>query len=427
MIKENNLNIQPEKEKTVMDPEKIKSYYFDSLQEELKRHFNNIYKGSPKFKDERRRLEEISDRDDPPAFIDRVRKPREDYTLPGHQTLWLIVDFDDVINKTSTYNKELGEYICQAAGIAPEIFDQLYEESKIADKEGERIFRFSNLITELKKITPDKEKIDELLVNLPEELDPQKYVDQAVKRALLALRSEETQYKYVRISILTYGDIEYQRGRIGRTDIDDIVDDIIYTEGQKGDLVNKLLEKDYNLKKISPPGLVTVDDSDKNVNNYKNVLPESALHIHFRHPQSKRYKEGQPIKEVISDFEKSKGNAASTIYEIAMIAMQEDLGITDKDNERREAAYKKLNDQNKYDGIRTGTYGDRHEIETNITYHQEKDGTFFRESDFRPVYLEKDAPLTHRKEKIEQEGGKPIFVGSTHKLNLKEFIEAGAE
>ena len=73
------------------------------------------------------------------------------------------------------------------------------------------------------------------------------------------------------------------------------------------------------------------------------------------------------------------------------------------------------------------TYGDKHEIETNIVYHQEEDGKFYRESDYRPNYLDSTSPLSHRKTEIKQDDGKPVFSGFTHNLNLREFIESAGD
>ena len=67
-----------------------------------------------------RKMEPVFDSPDkPPTFIEQTHK------LQYESPIWLIVDFDDVINKTTTYNNQLKKKVCEITNLKEEEYSEL--------------------------------------------------------------------------------------------------------------------------------------------------------------------------------------------------------------------------------------------------------------------------------------------------------------
>jgi len=265
------------------------------------------------------------------AEIDQIRE--FETPEPEHPDLWLIVDFDDVLNHTTEENKEFQEILSGETAIPVEKLKKLYEAAKIETPEGKKVFRFSEFTKLVKTETGDSGSIDVAV----KKVDHKKYVDQAVKRALIASRfGQNIGFSYsspttVRVSILTYGDVKYQRARIEASGISEVADEIIYTEGSKREVIEGMLARDYpetNLvqlamgKQTDAPFTITFDDSPEQVRDLSGLRePQEYLNVRFRHPQAKRFRKKTPKgKEVVVAEETSSNQAAFDMFTIAMMA-----------------------------------------------------------------------------------------------------------
>ena len=264
-------------------------------------------------KNERKMESVFNNPDKPPTFIEQTHK------LEYESPIWLIVDFDDVINKTTTYNNQLKKKVCEITNLKKEEYSELYKKSKIANQDDKKVFRFNVLIEKIKKLNPGQEtEIDKLIT---EGISAKDFVDQGVKRALLSLARSG-----LKISILTFGDINYQKGRIDKTDLGEIVSEIIYTEGSKREVLETLLEKNYKSKGIVPPFIVSIDDSPEQINDYNDVsLPNNFVNMHFENPQASRFGKKPDAEEVITNTETKHNEAAINIYKMGKICLDANM------------------------------------------------------------------------------------------------------
>ena len=333
----------------------------------------------------------------PPAFIDRIHKPPErktqkirrnedgsrayvKYSLPqeGYQRLWLVVDFDDTLNKTSSYHENLRKNICALTGMEPETFNQLYNEAKQTNQEGKKVLNFYSFIEEIKKRFPEYEK--EIISIVEEESNSDKYLDQSVKRSLLAIRASGVP---IRISILTFGDIKYQQDRVNKTDIKDIVDNIIYTEGGKGEVLEKLMNIDYK-PGVKRPFVITVDDSPEQIDDLDKIsLKSDFVNVHFRNPQAKRFKDIPNVRNV-PVLEEKPNEAAVNLYKLMRVCLKDEMQLT------KQNIYKTLNSkdfseiysESDNEGADIYGFGDFFKNETNVIYENKPNGDMIRKSDY---------------------------------------------
>lgn len=393
-LPQNNINLIRGADEKNKESVKIQTEYLANLE--------NYFKGTV----EKRKLPEsesgmqpiFSEEGKPPAFIDRIHKPPErktqrilknedgetkghiKYNLPqeGYQRLWLVVDFDDTLNKTSSHDEKLRKNICSLTGMSSEIFSQLYNEAKQINQEGKKILDFHSFISEIKKRFPKYEKeIDDIV---EEESDLNKYLDQSVKRSMLAIRASGVP---IRISILTFGDIKYQQDRVNRTDLKDVVDDIIYTEGGKGEALEKLMETDYK-PGIKRPFVITVDDSAEQINDLDKIsLKSDFVNVHFRNPQAKRFNDVPNVSN-IPVLEDRPNEAAVNLYKLMRVCLKDEMQLT------KQNIYKTLNSkdfgkiysESDNEGADVYGFGDFFKNETNVIYENTANGDMLRKSDF---------------------------------------------
>ncbi len=436
---------EPKNEGKVIS-QKLQGEYLYLVEKELKKKLKE-----GKLPTNERQLEQVfTDKSKPPTYIDRVRYSKESSLEKNTpQELWLVVDFDDVLNKTTTYTQYVKEQLCKITSLKEEEFEKLYDESKVANEENKKVLRFSVLVGKIKELFPGKETaIDKLLT---EEIDTNSFVDQGMKRALLSLENDWGDK--IRVSILTFGDINYQKGRIDKTDVDNVVDDIIYTEGSKREVLETLIEKDYKSKNMIPPFIITIDDSPEQIDDYDNVNIENRfINMHFQNPQAKRFKKKSSSEKVIPNLEVQPNEAALNLYKIAQSCLDKNL------HKSREEIYEMLHGQdindfyrhrNRYDlygepfavtadetgKITTTHYPenfDMHSIPayspflSNFKYSKDADGTVYREYD-RNIPKENSGIgkveyyIDHVTRKIVMKNG--VLIGNYTKTYKEEFIE----
>lgn len=272
---------EAESEKTA---EELQADYLDLVEGWVKERRNAENSYDRKLSVAERKLEPVfDDPGKPPAYIDRTRELRNNSVEEqrASEKVWVVIDFDDVISKTTTYHNFLKEKICGGLGLDEKEYEKFYEEAKIVNNEDKKVLRFNVLAERIKEMNPDKrELVDKLLA---EGANPNDFIDQGVKRALLSLENMFSNKKTIRISILTFGDINYQKSRIDKTDVSDCVDDIIYTEGSKREALEALLERDYKSRGIVPPLVIALDDSKEQIKDYSDVnLPGNFINVHYQ-------------------------------------------------------------------------------------------------------------------------------------------------
>lgn len=312
--------------------EELRNGYLNLIESSLKEYL--VESRIPK---EKRRLEPIfNDPNKPATFIEKTRDPS---SFISRSNVWLVVDFDDVINNTTTYNEQFRKEICKITGQDENEFKKLWEEHKIANNNSKKAFRFGAFMEKIKEMYPEKKDQVNLFVNSE---DLNKFVNQGVRRALLSLQNGNIGIP--RISILTFGDIDYQKTRINKTDLPEIVDEIIYTEGSKREVLETLIERDYKSKGAIPPFVISIDDSPEQVNDYNDVnLQNNFINMHFENPQAKRFGKKPIVEQVVTNLEDKKNEAAVNIRNVAKICQGDEM------QKSREQIYKMLQGKNLWD------------------------------------------------------------------------------
>ncbi|MEI8270712.1 MAG: hypothetical protein WCG45_05050 [bacterium] len=308
---------------SIENSDSIREDFFVALEKTL---IEEIDKKSPKLEKVKVRTLEKDDREI--AIIEQKRNIEKYEGVP--QNLWLVVDFDDVINHTSSFMEDLYKKISQNTNITIEKLKQIYDQSKISNDLGKKVFRFNFFIEKIKNELENKQ--DTEIDNVINNMNYGDYIDQSVRRSLIASRflrkigSSGSVPATVRISILTYGDPEYQKFRVEKSGIGEIVDEVIYTESSKREVVDLLTKSDYEKDSfsgnINSPYLLTFDDSPEQIDDLKDI-ENSANHINVRfyNPQAKRYKIPHSAEEVVKSDEDSLNQAALDMFEIARISL----------------------------------------------------------------------------------------------------------
>ena len=272
------------------------------------------------------------------GVIERLR----DYNpeVVGAKGVWLVIDFDDVINLTTSSSLALFKQLSDATGISEAELQKLYEQSKQETATGKKLFRFNNFIDTVKIQSKAPGKVQEIV----DGFDFGAFIDQGVRRAILALRALYP--SQLRISVLTYGDPEYQKMRLEQTDLEDMVDDVIYTEESKMHIIQALSVADYQSfipsvedatkdggiavidttepVPVGRPFIVMVDDSPENLRDYRQLLSYRGLtSVRWKNSQAKRvnvsdHESTQP-RIVITDGPKNK--AAVRLFETVQAAV----------------------------------------------------------------------------------------------------------
>jgi FMN phosphatase YigB (HAD superfamily) len=242
----------------------------------------------------------------------------------GNKPLWLVIDFDDVLNRTTEYQGHLAEAF-ESMGLPRKEFDRLYAESKKPGRSGKPVLNFTEFLDAVKRVLPDRTaEIDRMMQGI----DYESFLDQGMRRALEVIRAEMNP---VKITILTYGDMEYQQMRVDASGADRLADEIIYTEGSKREVIEavraKRMHKEYPRSEEyvfeRDAFTLTLDDSPEHISDYDKLSPEvkQYANVRFRHPGAKRFhapvdEEGRHI-----DFtEDERSAAALDLYRWCFIA-----------------------------------------------------------------------------------------------------------
>lgn len=288
------------------------------VEEQLK---TNLSERCPKIPKAERSLEEV--KDDKGRALAFYEKVRESQVGDPSKDVWVVVDFDDVLSHTTSFNDFLGNKIAEKFGISKEEYKKFYDNSKEENDFGKKVFRIQKLVEQVASISKDApHEISKIL----SKIDYNQFIDQGVKRALQALKQDEN----IRVSILTFGDIKYQRDRISYTDLDDIVDDFIYTESSKRTTLETLEKEMYNPEetdKYHRPFIVTVDDSRDHVSDYEKLpYNDSFLNVQYNNPQAKRYiKNPQSLGNSIIENEQEPNEAAIGLWKAVRVSQDRNI------------------------------------------------------------------------------------------------------
>jgi hypothetical protein len=253
------------------------------------------------------------------GVFEKIRETQK-LTTTGREESWLIVDFDDVINFTSEYNADLFKKIEEATGLSKDECEELYESSKIEKENGKRIFQISEFRKQLFERFPKKQDDIEQIFDAHEKGN---YVNESMKRMLVLLQRKSS---LARISILSYGDIEYQKRRIEQSGITDLVDDIILTQGSKRETLESLMAQEYPAQEyinprtkqkepVPPPNIITVDDSPEHLDDYEQLpFKEHYANVRYQHPKGKRSDKPHKGQGIITATENAPNEAALQLY-----------------------------------------------------------------------------------------------------------------
>lgn len=357
---DNEANVSIEKEKQLT----VREQYFKGVEQMFKDELNNR---SPKIPGKDRVVEDVKDAEG--QIVARYDKVRDFKHENRTETLWVVVDFDDVINNTTTFKYALRDHLRETLNISDEEFEQLYSESKVENQQGKKVLHYEIFAEKLDEKVPGAKKE---MTKFFGSTDYNRYVNQAVKRALQGINREPD----TRLSILTFGNIDYQRYRIQATDLDDIVDDIIYTEGSKKDALQALTEKLYSSKKegsfAARPKIITIDDSPTHIEEYDGLSQErNYINIQFSHPQAKHHGKEANAEYVVVDEETERNQAAVNLWKATKIA----TGYSGQQNKRDQLAHL-LQDPRKYDDILFGS--SHHHIDREVVYSVDGKGHIIR-------------------------------------------------
>jgi hypothetical protein len=308
---------------SIENSDSVREGFFEALEKTL---IEEIDKKFPKL--DKTQIRTLEKEGKEIARIEQKRNIEKREGLP--QDLWLVVDFDDCINHTSRYYEDLFKKISDTTAISVEEIKKIYDQSKITNEPGKKVLRFNVFIEKVKNELKNQNdnEIDQLVNNI----NYGDYIDQSIKRALIASRflrkisSNGSIPATVRISILTYGDPEYQKLRVEKSGIDELVDEVIYTENSKREVIDLLTQKDYKKDSFSgnmqSPYLLTFDDSPEQIDDLKDI-ENSVNHINVRlyNPQAKKYEIPHRAEEVVRSEEDSQNQAALDMFEIERISL----------------------------------------------------------------------------------------------------------
>ncbi len=305
------------------------SLFEQSLKQEIDRR-------APVLPEIERQTREILDSSGQVLALVEPQRRREQNQL-GSQDVWLVIDFDDVLFRTTSFMSDYQERLHQVTGLELNTIRRFYEESKQSDH-GQPAFRHETFLEKIQaasKISPDA------LTAVFQSLTPKDYTEPAMTKAVLAARSIPD--RAVRVSILSFGDPAYQSPRIRSTEIAQYADEIIITEGSKRAVMEKLLKEDYDVD-VTPfdqaledegiaivdtttpmpekmPMTLFVDDSPEQGREFDNILFDKGLvNIRFRDSQAKRSTKRHGLRPRIVIGDKESEHAGLELFRIAELA-----------------------------------------------------------------------------------------------------------
>ncbi|MCK5211247.1 hypothetical protein KAJ89_00950 [Candidatus Parcubacteria bacterium] len=266
---------------------------------------------------------------------------------------WLLVDFDDVIFQATAYKNNIRTQIRNILEISNGKFEKIYNTSKIKNESKNKMFQFDVFINKLIEINPDKEKeINSALSNI----NLEQYVDKAICRALLAMRTLYTGSP--RITILTSGELNFQKMKVDGSGVDEYVDDIIYTDRSKKEVVEAGLKEWYP---DSQPFIITIDDSARHVDDYNDLNTKRRFaNIHYNNPQASRYNKFPKTDTAIKHEGGQENYPAIDMFKAVKIAKSQYA------QEDREKVFKILENPARYDNYLDQWGGFRKDM--NISY-----------------------------------------------------------
>ncbi len=254
----------------------------------------------------------------------KVREPKK-YTYKDREETWVLFDFDDVISRTTDYNNERGRRIAEHLGIPEAEYHQFYKAAKVKNAQGKSVFQREVLLQTLKEHYPHKAAaIDEVFAGM----DQKQFLNQGVLRAMQALRHDGGM---MRMSILTYGERAYQRSRVEASGILDYVDDVVYTEGSKREVLEHLVQQQYPKRTHADPhskqevdtplpNIITVDDSPEHVDDYAKLeFGSKFANIRFLHPSAKLAAREHAAPDAVVANEREQNQAALALYHMISI------------------------------------------------------------------------------------------------------------
>ena len=314
MYSENHENPEKQSFREISGEEKqeILDEIYNELEQVVIDEYNEKF---PPLSKEERKLETVRTEGEAPTVIERIRErpPQEGEFIPGKDSSWVVLDFDDVINHTTEFNLDLRAQLVNISGLTEEEIASCYNKSKMENEEGKMVHDHEVYIDQIvEQADADKEEDIREFVH---SFDYGAYVDAAVRRSVMAIRAQTQKWQRVRISILTFGNIDYQKMRVDMTDMDELVDDIIYTEGSKRDVVDTLIDTEYVDEGKGIPFIITFDDSATHLEDYHDLdLKSRYMNVHFNHPQAKRYQKRAKSGQVIVSSEEGGERGSGRNY-----------------------------------------------------------------------------------------------------------------
>jgi FMN phosphatase YigB (HAD superfamily) len=390
----------------------LQERYFVAIEQQLR---NEIDQRAPRIPEEERALTPVeNERGESVAMVERFRKPEERKIGgkdAGHD-LWIIVDFDDVIAHSTSFYRDLHQQIHLQTGIPVETLETIYDAAKLPNEAGKKVLRFSEYIAQVKKRSGKDEAIDAIVAGM----DHQRYIDLAVKRALIGARLQS--WKAVRLSILTYGDPQYQKFRMDQTDLSDVVDEVIYTEGSKREVIEALLQEVRQRNTPYPeavPFVVTVDDSPEHVDDYDQLpIERRYANVRFHDPQAKRFGRPHATTHAIVHEETVDSQAAWRLYQLAVLATSQYA------QEDRNKVFRMLQNPDAYDAIlsRWGGY----QRSEGIRYERQGDRLIREGRYFTSVEDRDGQPFIQEVGSVAEDGSMCINPVNPNAVDYREFI-----
>lgn len=327
------LPIQETRESTEAESGVLQREVLDCVEQQLA---DQLQREHPAIPEEERKLETLVDTEGREVgSIERFQQSSPVSNNP--ERVWLVLDFNDVIHQTSRQQGEIREGFSRELGLLPERYDELYESSKVPNEHGKPMLQEARFRELLLEQFPDRAgDVDRLLASSEPE-----YVDPAVRRMLLLLRTKDRDA--VRISVLTYGELERQHRMLDASGIEDLIDEAIYTEGEKPEAIAALVSRDYpslitSLERDTKSGdaverfhkqrdqrelpiILTVDDSPEQVEAYEQLpYHRRFVNVRYRHPMAKRSGKPHVGERVVTYGDHPGHHGAVDVYRAVEVA-----------------------------------------------------------------------------------------------------------
>lgn len=354
-------------EAEIKESQIVRSEFHQALDKTL---VHNLDVDQPRIPKEQRRLIEVKDEAGKVlAFRDKFRADVPIDKRYDYCNTWLVVDFDDVINRTTTFNSYLRDQFGQRFGIPGAEYQQMYNGSRSKGQGGKEIVKFSQIIESIKARLPGREQeVDAFIESIPYG----DFIDQAVRRALQAVKQFDI--NNVRISVLTSGEVGYQKMRVDRSGIDEVVDEVFYTEGSKREVLEALLREYHDEKtprndSINEPTVITVDDNPTQVEDFSQAEADHKIwNIRWRDRQAKRYQRPTDAVGAMDAENTAATQAPIKLWRAVRLSQDGDGRYGRKNPDQKNTSMKWI------DGYTLGTGSTPIESWANVRYHKNPNG-----------------------------------------------------